>query len=426
MKSNINEKKFLWRKNKLFRKKKKLKFFELKKFLFIFPLLIIWALIYRRIFSIKRNYPNKKYLSQEKIDESTLNESMYNAAERAKNFYNNANKGILTKEIRGKVDFPKMSIVIPMCSIEDTIKRAVRSVQNQIFYDFEIILIDDFSTDNTLKIVEEMSKEDPRIKIVKNQKNLGLLHTRCIGTLLSKGQYILPLDGDDLFLNCDTLSLLNQEIDKLNVDIIKFRAIETFNVHNPLSKYSMKLIPNDITNITVLHQPDIGIFGEKRCIIWEQCINAEFLKNAINLYGRERMSRYANYLEDCLIHFILYQTAKSLKLFLKIGILRIRRGVSATTSVKQVDLNRYYIYLYEVYFEFAQYVSWTRDSLIKNVIGLLNRNDFQETLNNTEAKNEIKDIVKKIIFNKNITNENKEALINTSLQIKLFENKNLF
>ena len=229
-----------------------------------------------------------------------------------------------------------------------------------------------------------------------------------------------------MFLNCDTLSLLNQEIDKLNVDIIKFRAIETFNVHNPLSKYSMKLIPNDITNITVLHQPDIGIFGEKRCIIWEQCINAEFLKNAINLYGRERMSRYANYLEDCLIHFILYQTAKSLKLFLKIGILRIRRGVSATTSVKQVDLNRYYIYLYEVYFEFAQYVSWTRDSLIKNVIGLLNRNDFQETLNNTEAKNEIKDIVKKIIFNKNITNENKEALINTSLQIKLFENKNLF
>ena len=188
----------------------------------------------------------------------------------------------------------------------------------------------------------------------------------------------------------------------------------------------MKLIPNDITNITVLHQPDIGIFGEKRCIIWEQCINAEFLKNAINLYGRERMSRYANYLEDCLIHFILYQTAKSLKLFLKIGILRIRRGVSATTSVKQVDLNRYYIYLYEVYFEFAQYVSWTRDSLIKKVIGLLNRNDFQETLNNTEAKNEIKDIVKKIIFNKNITNENKEALINTSLQIKLFENKNLF
>ena len=351
---------------------------------------------------------------------------MYNAAERAKNFYNNANKGILTKEIRGKVDYPKMSIVIPMCSIEDTIKRAVRSVQNQIFYDFEIILIDDFSTDNTLKIVEEMSKEDPRIKIVKNQKNLGLLQTRCIGTLLSKGQYILPLDGDDLFLNCDTLSLLNQEIDKLNVDIIKYRAIETFNVHNPLSKYSMKLIPNDITNITVLHQPDIGIFGEKRCIIWEQCINAEFLKNAINLYGRERMSRYANYLEDCLIHFILYQTAKSLKLFLKIGILRIRRGVSATTSVKQVDLNRYYIYLYEVYFEFAQYVSWTRDSLIKNVIGLLNRNDFQETLNNTEAKNEIKDIVKKIIFNKNITNENKEALINTSLQIKLFENKNLF
>ena len=426
MKSKNNNTKYFRKKKNLFRKKKIRNFLLLKKLLFFFLLFIFSITLYTRIFSFKRNNLYKKYQSPEKIDEIILKETMHDAAKRAKDFYDYANKGILTTKIQGRVDNPKISIVIPMWSIENTIKRAVRSVQNQIFYDIEIILIDDFSPDNTLKIVEEISKEDPRIKIVKNQKNLGLLHTRCIDTLLSKGLYILPLDGDDLFLNNDTLSLINQEIDKLNVDIIKYRAIETFNVHNPLSLYSMKLIPNNIKNIKTLYQPDLGIFGEKRCIIWEHCINAEFFKKGINLYGKERMSRYANYIEDCIIHFILYQTAKSLKLLLNIGILRIRRPVSATTSVKRVDLNRYYIYLYEVYFEFAKYVSWTRDSLIKNIIELLTRDDFQETLNNTETKNEIRDIVKKIILNKNITKENKEALINTSLQIKLFENKNIF
>ena len=59
-------------------------------------------------------------------------------------------------------------------------------------------MVNDFSTDETLSMVEEFQKEDPRIKIINNQKNMGILYSRSIGALSAKGEYIFPLDNDDM------------------------------------------------------------------------------------------------------------------------------------------------------------------------------------------------------------------------------------
>ena len=64
----------------------------------------------------------------------------------------------------------------------------------------EIILVDDFSTDNTLEIIEELRKEDSRIKIIKNAENKGALFSKSIGALNAKGKYLFFLDSDDLFI----------------------------------------------------------------------------------------------------------------------------------------------------------------------------------------------------------------------------------
>ena len=55
--------------------------------------------------------------------------------------------------------------------------------------ELDIIIVNDFSNDNTSKIIEEIRKEDKRIKVLNNKKNMGLLFTRCIGTLTAKGNY---------------------------------------------------------------------------------------------------------------------------------------------------------------------------------------------------------------------------------------------
>ena len=85
---------------------------------------------------------------------------------------------------------PKISVIVPMFNCEKTIKPTLRSIQNQNMSKIEILLINDFSSDNTFKIINKISKNDKRIKIINNHKNMGTLFSRCIGALISKGEYI--------------------------------------------------------------------------------------------------------------------------------------------------------------------------------------------------------------------------------------------
>ena len=56
--------------------------------------------------------------------------------------------------------------------------------------DIEIVLVNDFSNDTTSQMLSEIEREDPRIKIINNEKNMGILYSRSIGVLYSKGDYI--------------------------------------------------------------------------------------------------------------------------------------------------------------------------------------------------------------------------------------------
>ena len=64
--------------------------------------------------------------------------------------------------------------------------------------DIEIILVNDFSIDNALQFIENLQKEDSRIKIIKNQKNMCILYSWCIGALSAKGRCLFPLDNGDI------------------------------------------------------------------------------------------------------------------------------------------------------------------------------------------------------------------------------------
>ena len=89
---------------------------------------------------------------------------------------------------------PKISLVVPAYNIQKYIKQAIRSIQNQEMEDLDIVIVNDFSTDNTSKIIEEIRKEYKRIKVLNNKKNMGLLYTRCIGALTAKGNYFSKVD----------------------------------------------------------------------------------------------------------------------------------------------------------------------------------------------------------------------------------------
>ncbi len=91
---------------------------------------------------------------------------------------------------------PKVTVFIPVYNREQYIGDAIKSILAQTFSDFEILLVDDGSTDSSTDKIRSFS--DPRIRLVCNEENLGIPRTRNRGVELARGEYMAMLDSDDL------------------------------------------------------------------------------------------------------------------------------------------------------------------------------------------------------------------------------------
>ena len=91
-----------------------------------------------------------------------------------------------------------VSVIIPVYNVEKYVKEAIQSIQNQTYINLEIIVIDDGSSDKTYTIVEELARNDERIKLYKNEKNLKIVKTLNRALSLANGENIARMDGDDI------------------------------------------------------------------------------------------------------------------------------------------------------------------------------------------------------------------------------------
>lgn len=92
---------------------------------------------------------------------------------------------------------PQITITIPVYNTEKYLRRCIESVLSQTFQNFEIIIVNDCSQDQSLEIVAHYISKDKRIKAIQHQTNLGLMRARETGYKNAKGEYILFLDSDD-------------------------------------------------------------------------------------------------------------------------------------------------------------------------------------------------------------------------------------
>ena len=170
------------------------------------------------------------------------------------------------KEIYKYVNQPKVTVIIPLYNCESTIESSIHSIQYQNMSDIEIILINDYSIDNTSKIINNILKNDHRITIINNHKNMGSLYSRSIGALKAKGEYIFSLDNDDLSFDYDLIDNIYKRGKKDNLDIIHFLTVNINNYTEEIMK--MKHIytyqyPDEL----YLEQPELGLwmirFNEK-------------------------------------------------------------------------------------------------------------------------------------------------------------------
>ena len=88
---------------------------------------------------------------------------------------------------------------------EKNILPCIRTIQNQNLQEIEIVCVNDNSNDKTLSILQSLQKEDPRIEIITNKTNRGVIYNRIYGSLQSKGEYVTFIDADDGLCNIDIL-----------------------------------------------------------------------------------------------------------------------------------------------------------------------------------------------------------------------------
>ncbi|MDD4238558.1 MAG: glycosyltransferase family 2 protein [Desulfotomaculaceae bacterium] len=109
---------------------------------------------------------------------------------------------------------PLVSIITAAYNAEKTIAKTIQSVIRQNYANWEMILVDDGSTDDTVKLIRNLVKTDHRISLYQNGKNIGPARSRNLGLRAARGKYITFIDSDDLWLEhflSSTISLMEKE-----------------------------------------------------------------------------------------------------------------------------------------------------------------------------------------------------------------------
>jgi glycosyltransferase involved in cell wall biosynthesis len=288
-----------------------------------------------------------------------------------------------------EVIVPKISVIMPVYNCELYIKEAIDSILNQTFLDFELIIIDDCSTDSTLSIVK--SYGDPRINVVEKEQNTGYTNSLNSAILIAKGKYIARMDGDDISIP----ERLQKQYDFLERNyevVICGTAIQIIGSHkverHPSNHEDLKI---KLCFSSVFHHPTVMI---KRNVLNQNLYNKEFEPaEDYELWTRLAfVGKMAN-LNDVLLNYRIHSNQTS----------SVRKNLQDQNIFKcqLIMLNKFFI---EQNFTVKQ---------IKNTLNTNNvraKNDVETSLklynymlkSNVEIKIFDQNTLKKIVYNKQL------------------------
>lgn len=116
---------------------------------------------------------------------------------------------------------PKVSVIIPVYNVEQYLRECLDSVIGQTMTEIEIICIEDRSTDSSWEILREYAQKEPRMVLLRNEKNRGLSYTRNRGIEIARGEYIQFVDSDD-YIVADAVERLYRIAKGNDLDLLRF------------------------------------------------------------------------------------------------------------------------------------------------------------------------------------------------------------
>lgn len=180
-----------------------------------------------------------------------------------------------------------VSIIMPAYNAENLISDSINSVLSQTYKNFELIIIDDYSQDQTSQVVENFILKDKRVKLIKNIKNKGVAETRNTGLDQAKGDYVAFLDSDDKWVEDKLEKQLAVLKERNDVDVVygsyyRFNSNGVKNVVKVLKLLDKKklLKGNPIGNLTAIYNfkkyPEIRQkkIGHEDYLFWLEIFNS--------------------------------------------------------------------------------------------------------------------------------------------------------
>ena len=228
---------------------------------------------------------------------------------------------------------PKITVVVSVYNNEKYIKANLLSVLNQDFKDIEVIVIDDGSNDKTVDVILGMILKDPRLSLFKNEQYKGNLFTKAKGILKANGKYVLVLDRNDFYLQKNAFSILYEEAEKNNLDILGFASIMDGNI----DLYNGEYI-HHYYETPILLQPNVskrmyyntsdGQIYRAGDVAFNYFVKSELYKKIIKKIDEKYLMRKMDYHEDFLLFFLLTRNAKNLKHIKKIFYFSTKKNIT--------------------------------------------------------------------------------------------------
>ena len=153
---------------------------------------------------------------------------------------------------------PKISVIMGVHNGEKTLSRAIESILNQTFADFELIICDDCSSDSTVHVINDYIKKDNRVTLIKNKSNSGLAASLNNCIKISKGEYIARMDDDDIS-HAERFERQNNFLDKHQEYAIVGTCRNTFDKEGIWNTYGQggELTKEDIIKCNIFTHPTV-------------------------------------------------------------------------------------------------------------------------------------------------------------------------
>lgn len=324
------------------------------------------------------------------------------------------------KNINNKL--PYFCICLPTYNMEKYIRSTILSILNQSFQDFEIVIVNDYSNDNTLNIINEI--KNSKIKIINHSKNLGLYASRVDGILNSSGKYIILMDPDDLLLNPNLLEFLYNYNLEHNLDIIEFTKFcylekkkylykdkRFYHYHN----FSDKIINQPQLSDLVFYIPNTKKYSKIICpASGNKIFKREILLKTVNYIGKDYYKKFFITADDTLISLVSYQFANNYSNINYPGYMYNIREKSMTHGKKNIKQKILFDYnyllfnkkLYQLIKDFNKDINFLFYDLKRTNPLLLELKKLSSKL-----KSEVNDFYKEIGKNNNISMEFNDYLI---------------